>query len=387
MKKRIFYYLCVLGVIFSFIFFGTANAMGSRGSGEKVEFNLEVNVPLTGNLAFLGVPTKNAFIIAHEDLKERLDKENVSINLIFGDSQGSPKTAVTVHNQNKALKKINGLFSMLSAQTLALKPLAERENIFYIASTVDPSVCENSKNLIRPYYSFGTEGKAMLEVISEKKPEKVGIIYSTDPATSFEVERVVLPGLKGMNIPVTVETYRVRNRDFRTQILSIKQAAPDIILTYGFGVDIPFLINSLKEQQVYDKAMLIGPIGVSDALRFKPAKDFAGMYYFDPAFLHVEKQTQEYQAFKAKCIERFGAKQFTHASAYTYDTYVFLSEAIIATRSTDASVIMKELTNKKLTGLAGIYKFDETGDCNPPVGFSHITEDGEIKLLRVFNGK
>lgn len=388
-RKNFITIFCLVCLIVSVAFCGYTYAMGGRGQTEKIEFNLEVILPLTGNLAFLGVPVKNALILAKEDWKDELDKKDISVNLLFGDSQGNPKTAVTIHNQNKALKSVHGLFSFLSGQTLALKPLAERDNIIFIASTVDPSVCENSKNLLRPYYSFGAEGKAMLTIVSEKDPQRVGIIYSTDSATSYEVEKVVLPGLKKANVSVIVQTYEVRNRDFRTQVFAIKQADPDIILTYGFGSDLPFLVNTLKEQGVFGEPMVIGPIGIADAIPSKTTKPFTGMYYFGPTFLHkaYEEKNPKYSTFKAKYIERYGADQFNESSVYAYDTYSLLAQTILKVRSTVASVLMNELKTKKISGLAGEYIFDEFGNCDPPVGFAHISDNGEIKLLRVFNGK
>ena len=229
----------------------------------------------------------------------------------------------------------------------------------------------------------------MVEVVSEKKPNKVGIIYSTDSATAFEVEQIVLPGLKRMGIPSIIQPYRVGNRDFRTQVAVIKSEAPETVLTYGFGSDLPFLIHTIREQRVFNKSMVIGPIGIADAIPSKTTRPFVGMYYFGPTFLYknYEKQNPEYCAFKTAYISRYGAVRFNESAVYAYDAYGLLSQAILTTRSIDATSLMRIFTLKKMYGLAGEYTFDKSGNCNPPVGFAHILENGEIKLLRVFNGQ
>lgn len=74
-------------------------------ASDQLVYNLGVIIPDTGNMAFLGDPVKNGFLLAQEDWKQELAAKNITINLIFGDSQGNPKTAVSIYNQNKAIKK------------------------------------------------------------------------------------------------------------------------------------------------------------------------------------------------------------------------------------------------------------------------------------------
>jgi len=352
----------------------------------KMQYNLEVIIPDTGNMAYLGDPVKNALIMAQEELKDELSQKNISLNLIFGDSQGNPKTAVTIYNQNKSLKKIHGVFSYMSGPTLAIKPLAQQDNILMIAATVDPSITFDSKNLIRPYYSFGSEGTSVLKVVEEKKPKKVAVIYSTDPATAYEVEKIVIPGINKIGIPCEVQSYKVGERDFRNQVVIVKLSKPEMILTYGFGSDLPFLINTLREQKAFDGIFVTGPIGIADALPSQTTKPFAGMYYFGPAFLleEFEKGREDYRAFKAKYIQKYGADKFTLSAVYAYDSLRMLAQSIMSTNTTDASILFKEIIAKHNKGLAGEYSFDNLGNSNPSVGFAYIDKEGHIKLVREF---
>jgi ABC-type branched-subunit amino acid transport system substrate-binding protein len=362
----------------------------TKKSESMLEYNIEVILPLTGNMAFLGVPVKNALILAEEDWKEKLAKEKIAINLIFGDSQANPSTAVSIHRQNKAIKEINGLISFLSGQTQALKPVAEAENTLFVALTVDPSICINSKNLIRPYYDFGAEGKAFLEIISEKKNNKIGIIYSTDPATAFEVEKIVIPGLNQMKINTIIKSYSVGNRDFKSQVLAMKiqpDSLPEILFTYGFGSDLPFLINTVREQSLFDKVIVIGPIGIGDAILSKNStKGFEGIYYFSPLFLHIdfESKHQEYRTFKQKYIKKYKIEELAQSSIYTYDAYSAIAQALIKVKSTDTTAIVNELKSSKIKALAGYYSFDQSGNSTPPIGYAKVQENGKIELLKSF---
>lgn len=226
----------------------------------------------------------------------------------------------------------------------------------------------------------------MLKIIEEKKARKVGIIYSTDAATAYEVEKVVVPGLKKLNISHELQTYKVGDRDFRIQALSIKKELPDILLTYGFGSDIPFLINTLKEQGVFDKVMAIAPIGVADAIPSKSTKPFAGIFFMAPSFIHkaFEEKNPRFAAFQERYIKRYKIEQFTVSSVYAYDNYSLLAQALIALRSTNPENLMRHFTSKKLEGMAGAYIFNKYGDCSPPVGFGFVEKDGDIKFLKEF---
>jgi ABC-type branched-subunit amino acid transport system substrate-binding protein len=365
----------------------------AKKSESMLEYNIEVILPLTGNMAFLGVPIKNALTLAEEDWKGKLAKDKISINLIFGDSQANPTTALSIHNQNKVIKEINGLFSFLSGQTQALKPVAESENILFVALTVNPSICNNSKNLIRPYYDFGAEGKAFLEIISGKNPKKIGIIYSTDPATAFEVERVVIPGLNQLKINTIIKSYSVGNRDFKLQVLAMKtqtDSLPEILLTYGFGSDLPFLVNTIKEQFLFDKTMVIGPIGIADAILSKnSAKGFEGIHYFGPLFMYsdFELENPEYLAFKQKYTKKFKIEELNESSIYAYDAYNIIAQALLKVKTTDTGIIVKEIKSSKIKGLAGLYGFDQSGNSTPPMGYAKILDNGDIQLIRRFNDR
>ena len=106
MKTKLIFSICIFYMFILCLLPGTGFSMGSRGNNTATEFNLEVILPLTGNLAFLGTPVQNGVILAHEEWEARLSQQNISINLIFGDSQGNPKNAVTIHSQNKIMKDI-----------------------------------------------------------------------------------------------------------------------------------------------------------------------------------------------------------------------------------------------------------------------------------------
>jgi len=359
-----------------------------RSATEAIEYNLEAIVPLTGNVAILGVPVKNGLELAQDEWRERLSKEKVSINLNFGDSQANPKNAVTIYNQSKALRKVNAVYAYLGGITLALRPLTETDNVLLIAGTGDDSVCDGAKNIIRPYYSFRAEGEAMLEVISEKAPKKVGLIHSSDSATVYEVEKVIVPGLQKMNIIPIVQPYQPGNRDYRTQVLAVKKAAPEIVLTWGFASDHPFLISTLREQRV--KSMIIGSFAISHLVASnRVTTPLYGMYYMGPSFLHrtYEEQNPQFKAFKTKYIKRYGAEQFHEAAVDAYDAYSLTAQALLAVRTTDAVALRSEILKGGFSALAGKYIFDEAGSAKTPIAFSHITETGDSGILRVFSAE
>ncbi len=348
-----------------------------------LQYHLQAILPLTGNLAFLGVPIKNALQLAEEDWKERLSTGNVRLKVTFGDSQGDPKTAVTVYSQSDALGRVDAVFSFLSGQTAALKPIAERNAALFIAATIDPSITQGSKHLIRPYYSLGAEAEALLKFIGELKPRGVGLIYSIDAATAYAAEKITLPGLRAAGIPVEVQTFKVNERDFRNQVQAIKAASPEVVVANGFGSDLPFLVNNLREQGVFPPAKVIGPIGVADAIPAQGTEPFKGMYYFGPEFLHTsyEATHPEYRSFKDRYIKRFGAQQFGESAVYAYDTYQIIAQALLGTKSADTSVVFAYLIGNNTVGVAGPYDFDESGDCEPGVVLAHVRNDGSIEVI------
>jgi len=378
---------CVLAIalLFSILTNIGAGKIYPQKVKKVVNYNLSVILPLTGNLSFLGIPIKNAFLLAEEDWKNKLRNSGVYININFGDSQGNPKTAVSVYMQNQAIKPANAVFSFLSGQTGALKPIVEQSNALFIAATIDPSICKGSKHLIRPYYSLGAEAKSLLSFIKYLKPKSVGIIYSIDAATAYAAEQITIPGLKSYGIPTTVQTFKVRERNFRNKVQVIKKMSPDIVITNGFGSDLPFLVNTLREQSVFPPATVIGPIGVADAIPGQGTEPFKGMFYFGPDFLRpdFEKNNPEFKDFKNRYIKQFGPKQFGESAVYAYDTYQIIAETLLSVKTTDTMKIFKYITQNNLFGIAGIYNFDESGNCEPSIVLARVNEDGTISSIKI----
>ena len=380
--KRMMYVL--LGVM--------AVALAITGCGKKqagsVEYNMSVIIPETGKTAFLGTPVKNALVMASEDWKDKLTKDNVNLKMTFGDSQGNPQTAVTIYNQQKAAGSVNGMISMLTGQTLALKPLTERDGVLSLFSNFDPTICEGTKTLVRPAYSFAEEGAAVVSVIVEKGAKSVGIIHSTDAATSYLVEKLVAPGLKAKGIVVTIQNFKGGDRDLRTQALVIKKADPDVVLSYAFGADSPFLANTLREQGILGKKYVIGCVDVANAIPGSTTKPFAGMYFFSPPFMlpGYETKNPEYASFKEKYIMRFGVENYVQTSVYAYDSYSMVAQTIQKTRSTDATTLIAELKKSKFNGLAGTYTFKDNGDVVMPICYTHVKDDGSIEVVKEYSG-
>jgi ABC-type branched-subunit amino acid transport system substrate-binding protein len=343
-------------------------------------------IPETGNLAFLGIPVRNAFEMAEVDRRTTMGKSPVDV--VVADSQGTASMAVTAHKQSTVARGIDGVFSLLSGPTLALKPIVQAEGRLFIAATIDASVCEGSTNLIRPYYNNAAEGRAVLEFLRTHGAKSVGIIYSTDSATAYEVEKVVLPGLATMGATVTKRTYSVGEKDFRNQVLAVHSAKPGFVLAYGFGSDLPQLASQLREQGVFGSATVIGPVGVADAILGRGLKPFAGMQYIAPSFMFEEYEAQNpaYGSFKQRYLQKYGADAFSESAVYAYDTYNMLAEAVEATASTKAQDIKAQLVAKGFTGLAGRYIFEPDGNTDLPISLAEIAPDGSrVAVVKVFN--
>jgi branched-chain amino acid transport system substrate-binding protein len=364
----------------------TQQAEKKTDAENRIEYNMAVIVPQTGPLAFLGTPIVHALEIAADDFRKELSGDGLDIRLQYGDSQGKPQTAVTVFRQMTAARDFHAIFSYLSGQTKALKPLVAEEGKLYIASTVDDSVCDDSRLLLRPYYSFRKEGDAMVDLVNEMKPATVAIIYSQDSSSSWEVEQVVLPGLKGHGFSPVVQSFEPNSKDFRAQVTAIRDRQPDIILIFGFGPDLLQLVRQMKTLGLYDQTKVIGSLAISEAIVAEgSAEEFVGLHYFEPTFYHQkEGLSQTYDMFKAEYIKRFGSKEFQQSCVYAYDSYLLLVRALHATRSTSAETIADFLLDNPIEGLAGRYDFDETGNCDLPIAYVHVEEGGELKVARTF---
>jgi branched-chain amino acid transport system substrate-binding protein len=350
---------------------------GSGGHSDMpVTLKVGVIIPETGPLAFLGAPTRDAIILAHEHIEEELAQEGLSIDLVWGDSQGDPSKGVTILQKMASMDHVNAVMCNLSGVTKATYPAASNARLFFVGLTVEPSYFQQGDNAVRVYYSFRKEGELLAQEIRTKGWAKVLILHSADAATKYEIEQVLLPDLEGTGVEITRDEFQVGDKGLRDIVTKHAQGSFDGLVLHGFGIDLPRLMETVQDFPNLANLPKLGSLGCIDiAADRRPL--MAGVEFFAPAFL-VGAENDSYSEVKAEFERRFPKHEFNYNAVYSYDAFIVLSRAFLEARSSSPDSLRSAMS-APMKALTQAYRFDESGDCAPEVRKAVFVPDGNIQ--------
>lgn len=374
LTRRGFSLLAILLVIASSLIACSRERTSTTG-GTALHYKLAVMVPETGKLAFIGQPMRNALMLAGDDMKGKLAEAGIDVTLVFGDTQGDPREAVTQFQRIADIERANGIITTLSGVIGAISPLAAQRDILLVGLTPDPSFLSITPNGLRVLFSFDKEGEQLAQLINRRGWKHVLILHSTDSATTYEVTKVLMPQLQKSGVSMIADTFTVGQRDFKDLCTKYSGDKWDGIVLHGFGSELPFLAEACAAYPNLAGPPKLTPLSTLDV---KPElrKNLSNAHFFAPAFL--AKGSPEYQSFSARYEAKFPGSTFTYSSVYAYDAYVLIVEALLKKRSTSATELKAELMTPK-KALTQEYAFSANGDFHPDTMLMRISSDGKFE--------
>ena len=166
MKKS----LLSLGLAFA-LFLGTI----TTSTAEEV-YKIGAILPLTGNLAFLGEPGKNALTMGQEELR----RKGINIDIKFYDSKADPKEGISAFYKAIDIDKVKFVLTTLTGVSLAVKPIANEKKIFQGIIAIYPAITKGSNYAMRFCYNAELEAKVILNYVEQKNMRKLFIIWIFD---------------------------------------------------------------------------------------------------------------------------------------------------------------------------------------------------------------
>ncbi|MBC8180531.1 ABC transporter substrate-binding protein [candidate division KSB1 bacterium] len=138
-------------------------------------------LPLTGDAAMYGKSLQTGVNLALELINEI----NKQMDIVFYDSKADPKTAVSAINKLISFDKVEGIIGdMFTSTTMAIAPIAQKDNTLLISPTASSSqITSIGDNIFRLYPSEVEEGEALSDFYKQKfQNDKTGIIVVNESA-------------------------------------------------------------------------------------------------------------------------------------------------------------------------------------------------------------
>lgn len=353
-----------------------------RASDSSKQVKMGAVMPLTGRFAFMGSPIKNAMDMAVNEINEKGGINGKKMEIIYGDSQGDPKTGVTATQKLIDYDNVKIITSFLTGVSEAIKPVAEEKKILFLAQTVSPTITNNAKNTIRMHYSFAKEGEVLGGHLLAVGKEPIGFIRSKDPSTSFEVEKVIIPLLKekGLN-KIIDETFDVANKDFRSLVLKIKSQNIKQLCILGYGSDFPNILKELNNAGLIGTIDICGNLGFVELPKGTPESLLQKVVFTTPPYLIGSQKTDTIRLFEKHYRSAFKTQEISYSAYYAYDLVYLLKQAMEDTKSENVADIKNNLIKKQHDLMTGAYQYNESGDAHPPIILGTF-EGAEIVLYK-----
>lgn len=192
----------------------------------KPTLKIGVTLPLSGEMAYLGEPVRQAIEMALADMKTQ-KKLKYDYVLIFEDDQMDSKQILLNYHRLKEAHKVNAMMSM-GERAVPISQLTSRDRIIHMT-------CGWGGELGKGYYNFNhstfpeEQVEALIQEFQQRGVKRVGMVQSIFPA-AISIKTALESRLKDVGIALVFD-YRFRHdqTDYRKEIEKMKAQDVDIV--------------------------------------------------------------------------------------------------------------------------------------------------------------
>jgi len=344
---------------------------------EKEEGVIKIGaiLPLTGDSAFYGESIKKAIDLAVEEINESGGIKDQKLKVIFEDSKASPKDGVAAFNKLVSFDKVSAVIGdAVSSVTLAIAPIANEKKVVVLSPlSSSPEITKAGDFVFRNVPSDFLGGKIAAHfAVKNQAWKSLAILFVNNDfgaglARVFSKEVSVLGG----NI-LTKEAYSTDSKDFRTQLIKIKNSNPEAIFLVSYREASTVLIQA-KELGLTSKFLGTGLL--EDPKIIEIANKAAEGVFLTQLQYSADLTTSSTSSFVKAFKKKYNSEPSIIA-AYGYDSLKILTSAIKKSNLTSEGIRDELYKIKGYEGVTGIISFDQNGDVVQPMG---------VKMIR--NGK
>ena len=341
---------------------GIAAALWLPAAALAGEVKFGVAEALSGPIAQYGVPIRNGFALAAEQINAAGGINGDTIALVVEDEQGKKEEAITVFKKLIFQDRVLAIFGpTLSNSAFAADPIANQAKVVVFATS-------NTANGITDMGPFTfrnsiMEADVLPEVIRRAAAKfsirKVAVLYGNDDAFTKGGYDVFKAALAAQQIPVTgTETFAKGDVDFRAQLTKIKAQAPDAIVCSALAEEAATIM--LQARGLGIAVPFIGGNGFNSPKLFEIAKAAADNTVMGGPWA-AESGSAQNKAFSAAYTKKYGAEPDQFA-AQGFDALQIVAAALKAVKLSgnlerDRQALRDALPLVKHTGATGPFAF------------------------------
>jgi len=282
-------------------------------------------LPLTGNLAVVGTPKREAMELALEQGKQEFP--DVQLTISFQDSLGQAKDGVAALNQAISLSKPDFAFVDVTPIVDATLPIIQANKLPTFAGSAQAGITKRSEFVFRIFPGGDQEIRMLGDYLKRRNPKGVFVVHSNEL-----YGRSVNDLLKARNQDFTVvgsDEYALSDRDFRTQLTKARDSKAEVIVLLGYGSEYQLILQQAHELGI-SPSSIVSNLGAVNIGVIKLAPELTeGMTFAGPQFaLRTEQNSYAPQARLIAAYRKKYGRDPDFRVAFVYDTIMLLLKAL-----------------------------------------------------------
>lgn len=351
-------------VILTVVFYVYPPKWAYRVTGNKPSDKVVIGaiLPLTGNSAAWGEQGRWGIEMAVEDINTQGGINGRRLEVIFEDSQAIPKNALAALNKLVLVDKVPAIIGdIVSATTLAIAPVVERNRVVLIAPTASaPAITNAGEYIFRVWPSDLLEGSVFARFLIGRGLKRLAILhiqndYGQGLANAFKTTFVGAGG----EVP-SIQAYAQEETDFKPYLRRSEASRIQGIYLVSYYKDAALILKQAREIGLSTR--FFGATAVESPKLIEiaggAAEDLAYPIITD---FDLENPTPRAAEFISKFKRKFG-KDPDWASSHTYDAVLVAADAMRRGASSGEEIRRKIDSTRIFHGVTGTITFDENGD-------------------------
>lgn len=378
LKKRSLLFAAFLG--FSLLVTGCAGSKSTDSSSGADTVKIGWFGPLTGPTATDGTLSRDAALLAVEQVNTAGGVNGKQIELVIEDDQGKPEEALKavqkLINSDKVAAIVDGAYSGPS-KTVAPK-VQEAKTPMVVAYAVHPEITNGGDYVNRVIYTGDIQGKAMADyAVNDLQKKNIAVLYvnidygkSIFGAFKEEVEKLVAK-------VVIDKPFKMGDKDFSSLLTAVKVANPDALYVVGYYNEAAAIVQQAKEAGI--GAQLLGVDGFDSPKYLELGKGNTEDSTFSTSF-YITDQREIVQKFVKAWTEKYNSEPGMLASQ-SYDAAMVILEGMKKAGTDKEKLAIAINETKDFEGTSGKISFGPDHEVIKPVIFMTV-KDGKFQFVK-----
>ena len=342
-----------------------AFALSGCGGGASSQKVLKIGVvgPESGGAAQLGQGQRKAVQMAVDEINAKKLAGDWKLEVFFEDDEGNPTKSASATNKLIQQSQVSVIIGAIhSSATLADMVVTARAGLPQLtAGSTGTSITEQgNKWIFRTAVNDGFQANALMKYAKDVlKIKKVATFTAADDYGQSGAKLLEAAAQReGLQL-VAKPTYNNGDKDFKPQLLTIKDGGAEGIFMWGLYQDAALIGKQARQLDM--KAQLFGASGMAALKLIELGGDAVQGLILTQTFL-PDSPDAKVKEFVTKYKEKYKESPIPHA-AQAYDTVYILADAVKKANGVKADALRDAIAKTSgLTLVTGSPKFNDKGD-------------------------